>query len=363
MKDNLSSSINKEKDFSFKIDKIKTFEYKYNNSLFNIKNILIITIIFTLSIILIQQKIILNWKKRQNNDILINKSNYEIKYDTNFKYEDYDKDIITDKIKKNSGWIITLKEAQFINGIIRKNKLKNCLEIGVANGGSSVLILNSIKDIENSILVSLDINKKVYLDKNKLTGYRVNEYFPDLAKNWKLFTGDQAHKYLEKLNIKFDFLFLDTAHISPGEILNFIEALPFLNKNAIVIIHDLLWHFGRDIRNKFYPSCISLIPTINGDKIFLYQSYKSISNIGAIFLHSNQKDHYLDYFLLLLNFWEYIPTDAQLKDLRLFIQKYYKDKIYVNIFDLAVIKNKKANKKFIKYKDSYKKKLFGKSRI
>ena len=88
-------------------------------------------------------------------------------------------------------------------------------------------ILNSIKDIENSILVSLDINKKVYLDKNKLTGYRVYQYFPELTKNWKLYTGNQPHKFLVNLNMKFDFIFLDSAHSTPGEIINFIEVLPF----------------------------------------------------------------------------------------------------------------------------------------
>ena len=363
MKDNLSFAVNQEKKILFKTAKIKIFENKYRNKLFNIKNILIITFISFSSIILIQQNVILNLRKKLSNDIPINKNNNERKYDINFKYEDYDKDIITDKIIKYSGWMITLKQAQFINGIIRKNKLKNCLEIGVASGGSSVLILNSIKDIKNSILVSLDLNKNVYNDKNKLTGYRVNEYFPELAKNWKLYTGDQAHKFLVKLNIKFDFLFLDSAHISPGEMLNFIEALPFLNNNAIVIMHDLLWHFAYVKRTKFYPSCINLISTIYGDKIFLSQPGKTISNIGAIFLHSNQKLHYLDYFLLLLNFWEYMPTDTQLNDLRSFIQKYYKDEIYIHIFDTAVSNNKIANEKFVKYDDSYKEKLFGKSWI
>ena len=117
------------------------------------------------------------------------------------------------------------------------------------------------------------------------------------------------------LNIKFDFLFLDSTHVSPGEILNFIEALPFLNENAIVVIHDLLWHFGKKINTKFFPSCISLIPSLNGDKVFLHQNNGEISNIGAVFLYPNQKDHYIDYFLLLLNFWEYIPKDNQINDL------------------------------------------------
>ena len=44
------------------------------------------------------------------------------------------------------------------------------------------------------------------------------------------------------------------------------------------------------------------------------------------FSYINQKEHYLDYFLLLLNFWEYIPTDQQINDLTIFIEKYYKEK-------------------------------------
>ena len=119
------------------------------------------------------------------------------------------------------------EEARFINGLIRKNKPKNCLKIGVANGGSSIVILNAIKDIQNSALVSLDLNKELFRDPTKLTGYRVYQYFPELTKNWKLYTGNQPHKFLVNLNMKFDFVFLDSAHATPGEIINFIEVLPF----------------------------------------------------------------------------------------------------------------------------------------
>ena len=234
------------------------------------------------------------------------------RYDINFKYQDYEKNLITDKIIKDSGWLLGQKEAYFINGLIRKNKIKHCLEIGVANGGSAILILNALKDRENSILVSLDLNNELFNDPNKTTGYRVKKYFPELAKNWKLYTGEQPHKFLVELNMKFDFLFLDSTHVSPGEIINFIESLPFLNENAIVVIHDLLWHFSKNSIMKFYPSCISLIPALYGDKVLLYDINGEISNIGAVFLYSNQEKHFIDYFLLLLNFWEYMPKDEQI---------------------------------------------------
>ena len=330
MKDN---EISHENNFSFKKAQIKVFKYGNIDNQFNFRHSSIFFFIILLFIIIIQFIIICNLKSSINNIFASKKSVDNQLYDINFKYEDYDKDMITDKIKKDSGWILSLNEAQFINGIIRKNKLKNCLEIGVAQGGSSVLILNAIKDIKDSILVSLDLNKELYNDPKQLTGYRVNQYFPELSKNWKLYTGEQPHKFLVNLNIKFDFLFLDSAHVSPGEIINFIEALPFLNKNAIVVIHDLFWHFRRVIDYKFFPSCISLIPILYGDKVFLHSRDRDVSNIGAVFLHPNQEQHYLDYFLLLLNFWEYIPKDFQINELRIFIKKYYKGVYYILKFN------------------------------
>ena len=128
----------------------------------------------------------------------------------------------------NAGWILSKNEAYFINGIIRKLQIKKCLEIGVANGGSSILILNAAKDINDSYLVSLDLNSQSCTNHSKKTGYRVKEYFPELIKKWKLFIGDLPHKFLDKLNLKFDFVFIDSAHESPGEILNLLKFFLFL---------------------------------------------------------------------------------------------------------------------------------------
>ena len=69
---------------------------------------------------------------------------------------------------------------------------------------------------------------------------------------------------------------------------------------------------------------------------------------GAVFLYLNQEEHYLDYFLLLLNFWEFIPKSNHINDLRPFISKYYNDRIYINVFDEDVRENKKVNNKFKK---------------
>lgn len=231
------------------------------------------------------------------------------------------------------------------NGIIRKFKPKNCLEIGVAEGGSAILILNALQDIKGSKLVSLDISEKYYVNQNLLTGYRVKEYFPELMNKWQLFIGEQPHIFLEKLNLTFDFLFLDTVHLTPGEFINFIEALPFLKENAIVVLHDILYHLPS---NKYYnpkfvkyhPSQIFLMTSLMGEKIIIKDKDNNYDNIGAVFLYPNQKRFYLNYFLLLLTPWEYMLLEKQINELKLFIEKYYKDKIYIDLFNKAIKENK-----------------------
>ena len=271
------------------------------------------------------------------------------KIDTDFEYHNYQKHLITKKIVDKAGCLLTINDAYFINGIIRKFKPKKCLEVGVARGGSSVIILNAIKDIKDSILVSLDLNTKLFIDNTKETGYTVKEYFPKLAKNWKLHTGDLPHKFLEKLNMKFDFLFLDTAHYTPGELINIIEILPFLNEGALVVLHDIIWHLdGTDNFKevKFTPTQIYLMSSLFGQKIYINNKKSGFENIGCVKLYPNQEEHYKDYFLLLMSFWEEMPTEAQINDLRIFIKKYYVKDVYLNIFNAAVEKNRKYIDKF-----------------
>ena len=273
-------------------------------------------------------------------------NNLSSKNDVHFKYHNYQRDFITEKMIKYAGWQQINNQPYFINGIIRKLKPKNCLEIGVAEGGSAILILNALKDIKGSRLVSLDINTQFYENQNLLTGHRVKEYFPELMNKWQLFTGEQPYIFLEKLNLTFDFLFLDTIHLSPIELINFIEALPFLKENAVVVLHDIMYHLPT---NKYYnpkfvkyhPSQIFLMTSLIGDKVILKEKdSNNIDNIGAVFLYPNQKKYYLNYFLLLLTPWEYMPIEKHINELQIFIEKYFRKKIYIDLFNKSIQENK-----------------------
>ena len=325
----------------------KYFKYEKLRNKFKLKVDIKFKIILLLLIIIIYLLYIFNDKiKKYYKSILFQKEN-----NIYFHYHNYQRDLITEKMIKNANWQMSKNEPYFINGIIRKFKPKKCLEVGVAYGGASIVILNALKDIENSFLISLDINTNLYSDINQKTGCKVNEYFPELTKKWKLLTGEPPHKFLDKLNIKFDFLLLDTVHQSPGELINIIEILPFLEENAIIVLHDIMFHLPSNqyfTPNyvKYHPSNIYLMTTLVGNKVIIKDKEKGLENIGAIFLASNQENYYLNYFLLLLTPWEYMPKDSYINELKDFILKYYKKDIFSLLFNRAVEENKIYINKF-----------------
>lgn len=71
--------------------------------------------------------------------------------------------------------------------------------------------------------------------------------------------------------------------------------------------------------------------------------------MGAVFLYKNQKQHYLDYFLLLNSFWEYMPTQNQIQDMRTFIKKYYNNELFLRLFNNSIKYNQIYINKFKKF--------------
>ena len=164
---------------------------------------------------------------------LLNKNNFKINKKFYFdQYDTYIYEEIKQKIIENDCSSMWVNEREFLNGIIRKIRPKKILEIGVNNGGSSVVILNVIRDY-NAKLYSIDLNSE------QKVGRCVRDFFPHFLNKWKLFKGNIAIEYLENIGNNIDLAFIDSAHFEPGEIMDFLMILPFLKENAIVIFHDI----------------------------------------------------------------------------------------------------------------------------
>lgn len=137
---------------------------------------------------------------------------------------------------------MSYKERCFLNGIIRQTKPKKILEVGVSAGGSSAVILNAIKDCDDARLYSVDYNKKWYRDNSKHTGFVIDSQFAHLKHKWRLYTGGTSAHFMEEIGGDIDLCLIDTVHSNPGEFLDFLIVLPYLKKNAIVILHDTCYH-------------------------------------------------------------------------------------------------------------------------
>ncbi|MDR1551803.1 MAG: class I SAM-dependent methyltransferase [Holosporaceae bacterium] len=232
-------------------------------------------------------------------------------------------------------------EIRFLSYLIRRYKPKKIVEIGVAAGGSSVVILNAIKNIPNAKLYSIDLCEKMGNDHSQRIGFVVDRHFSHLNKsNWRLYTGNITAKFIDEIGKDIDFVFIDTEHRNPGEILDFLQILPYLKRGAIVVFHDVSCHLLYYPKNKTQWTNCALLNAIKGRKIIPRKdSWEGVElifpNIGAIKIENNQEKFAFDYFNMLTLPWYYFPDEEQIKTLKDFFRKHYDD-FCCNIFERAI---------------------------
>ena len=311
----------------------KYLEYqKY--SLF--KRISILLVIFNLIVF-----VFFSLKNSSNDFKKTKKKIYLDKYEVNI----YEK--IKEKILSRNCSRMWANQREFLNGVVRKFKPKKIIELGIAEGGSSSIILNAINDIKNSHLYSIDLSS------HYLIGSCVNKLVPDLLGKWSLYKGYTAAKFLEQIGGRIDMAFIDTSHFEPGEILDFLIILPFLSKGAIIVIHDIgnqiTFGKGKNSRRENAPYLIFNI--IKGKKYLPSGKGILTKDIGAIKLEKNQAKYVHDYFRALGGQWEYLPKEEDIDLIKKLFKKYY-DKDCLIMFEEAIsfnkifLKNNPINKNF-----------------
>jgi predicted O-methyltransferase YrrM len=282
--------------------------------------------------------------------------------------------------------ISEMKDAEraFLNALILRNKPVKLLEIGVSAGGSSIVMLNAIKDFPEAKLYSIDVSANWFKDKTKKTGYFVANY-PELQPQWQLFTGGLSLKFLETIGSEIDFCLIDTMHINPGEIFDFLFVLPFLGENAVVVFHDISLHVEYFFRKKYrlVEKAITtdlLMSAISGhkylpdyktefteygllrksskklprnDEIRSYEKYP-FPNIGAIKIDSSTGDNVFAIFNLLKLRWRYMPSAEQEQDILQWLDKFY-DEYYVDYVKKVFAYQKKviAKKYIFRWKEIF----------
>lgn len=280
------------------------------------------------------------WKNISAKDICVEQIGWNKKTCTGYKNIDftdiefYEENILLDIENHLIGKIdgtdyskceMSYKDRAFLNGIIRKTKPKTIVEIGLAAGGSSCVILNAIRDLDGAKLYSFDYNTIWYncgREDGKKTGFLVEKIVPELALKWELYTGGVPCKYFDKIPSEgVDICFIDTVHSNPGEHLNILEILPFMKKNGIVVFHDTVYHC---LRYSTGSTCHVAINTLNGKRILLNsEQTMGLPNISAIVLDDNVDDMLYPLFANISLPWQYKIRDDDFNEMFKHFSKYY----------------------------------------
>ena len=224
---------------------------------------------------------------------------------------------------------MTESESAFLCGLIKKYKPKRILEVGVAAGGTTAIILECIKllNISHQVeMFSIDILEKFYKDNTKDTGFLAAKISEEVNSKGnikhKFFLGKILPEIIDSVGDEIDFVILDTVHAIPGELLDFPVLLRYLSKDAIFVLHDIGCHIER-------PACISnqvLWDSVVGEKIIMCDDSNTIyPNIGAIKINNDTYKYIDSVFHALTLPWQYIPSKEQLQIYELFYKQNYND--------------------------------------
>ncbi|MWV61871.1 hypothetical protein DCO58_07250 [Helicobacter saguini] len=263
-------------------------------------------------------------------------------------------------LERNSG--MEREEREFILEIIEKYKPKKILSVGIASGANEAIILDYLEKhnlLDSIKLISADYSVLNFYGGEAKTGFLVKECVPHLEKYWEFYVPGLVANHLEKIGKGIDLCIIDTMHYAPGEALDFLMILPFLSKNAVLVLHDLIthhfdnrrvdWCYNAEFRDM--NICSVLFNTWNGKKFYpkpyLYAklttfdlSYKDMmQNIGACVLSDNQlEDSNLESYFRILNLpWYYMPSDTDLKVASAHFKKYYGEKYATYFHEIVEI--------------------------
>lgn len=235
-------------------------------------------------------------------------------------------------------------EKRFLFGLIRHFKPKDILEVGVSSGGGSGLILSAISDCPDTTLTSIDIATRGWQFENEKVGFVAQRKHSD-NKQWNLIPGKDTSEVIEGLDKNFDFAIIDTAHIHPIETLNFLSVLPFLKKDAIVVLHDISLYL---LNSRNHSDCLATRYLFNAvvakkivpEKYKGLTNYTQLPNIGAFQVSDDTLNYIENVFLSLYVPWKMITEKRILDSIsgiveRHFPQKYapmFRDAIRVNTY-------------------------------
>ena len=232
-------------------------------------------------------------------------------------------------------------EMAFLCGAVRRFRPRKVVEVGVAAGVTTVVILEALmRNGECCQFYSVDLCQRYYKDTFCETGYVATNWLKnhgDSKVRHKMILGLTVAEAMDQIGSGIDFVILDTMHSLPGELLDFLSVYPFITNDlggGTVVFHDVaqsqLGIGGGAGGAPFqYASLVTMLAA-GGEKFWLHDegNVAGFGNIGAVHFCKNATDCW-DYaenlFMALRLNWNYMPDSNSMNAYKERILKNYGD--------------------------------------
>ena len=235
----------------------------------------------------------------------------------------------------------------FLSGLLKSRRPKKILEIGVANGGTTLLIMNTLQMLGiEAEMISVDLNELWYRDRHKETGFIFKENVQVSLGEHRFLLGHCIAKQIEEIGKGIDFAIIDTTHSMPGELLDFLTIYPYLTKDATVVFHDVNLNIANLRKNSskqvvksssLFIATKALFSVVGGKKFFDVSSdeKKGLPNIAAVQIDERTRASVPSLFFATQYTWTYTVSEEMLSEYRNIFSKHYNKKC-LELFDTAV---------------------------
>ena len=199
-------------------------------------------------------------------------------------------------------------DSAFFAGLAMAVKPQKIVEVGVASGWGSVVLLRALDDaeIKDFKYFGVDISERFFLDSKYRTGQAVEEILPEMSDRYRLLTGQSISEAAPEIGADIDFAFIDADHKHPWATLDLLSLLTFLAPESWIALHDIsLCLLDSEEHHNRGPKY--LFDAWDGDKV---HSVEVPSMAGAVQLGSMAEDHLPILLDILYTPWE-VPVEQR----------------------------------------------------
>lgn len=209
-------------------------------------------------------------------------------------------------------------ESAFLCGLLDKFRPSKILEVGVAAGVTTAIILQCLEDnAQKYSMYSIDASVQFYREPQHQSGFWSAPLRESLQHGThELYIGTTLPHLIDNIGNGVDFVILDTVHMLPGEVLDFLTVLPYLSEDAVVCMHDVSFN-QRSPQHLNNHATGALFASVTANKFlnFIIDDTLSVRypNIAAFQITPDTMRHIENVFLALILRWMYLPSGNDLK--------------------------------------------------